>query len=140
MQRSVPVSSFRATCTNSLYQYYYLGHIQSRFERLHVDLKHNFSNFHFMICTSCAPLARPSVLTQQHVWLFDLYLCSSSHTYHCLFDDWYACSCLDGISFVCLFVLQPHSIVMFVYEPICPLSVEYDESIIKDSPISKTRV
>ena len=47
-------------------------------------------------------LARHSVLTQQHVWLFDLYLCSSSCTYHCLFDDWCACSCLDGISFVCL--------------------------------------
>ena len=30
------------------------------------------------------PLARPSVLTQQHVWLFELYLCSSSRTYHCL--------------------------------------------------------
>ena len=82
-------------------------------------------------------LARPSVLTQQHMWLFDLYLCASSRTYHCLFDDWYACSCLDGISFVCLSVLQPHSSDMFVYEPICPLSVEYSESIIKGSPISK---
>ena len=25
-----------------------------RFERLHVHLKHNFSDFHFMVCTSCA--------------------------------------------------------------------------------------
>ena len=25
-----------------------------RFERLHVHLKHNFSDFHFMFCTSCA--------------------------------------------------------------------------------------
>ena len=80
------------------------------------------------------------MFTQQHVWLFDLYLSSYSRTYHCLFDDWYACSSLDGISFVCLSVLQPRSSVMFVYEPICPLSVEYDESIIKGSPISKTRV
>ena len=85
-------------------------------------------------------LDRPSVLTQQHVWLFDLYLCSSRRTYHCLFDDWYACSCLDVISFVCLSVLQPNSSVMFVYKPICPLSVEYNESIIKGVPISKTRV
>ena len=82
-------------------------------------------------------LARPSVLTQQHVWLFDLYLCSSSRTYHCLFDDWCACSCLDGISFVCLSVLQPHSSVIFVSEPLCPRSVEYNESIIKGSPIPK---
>ena len=79
-------------------------------------------------------LARPSVLTQQQVWLFDLYLCSSSPTYHCLFNDWCACSCLDGISFVCLSVQQPNSSVMFVSEPICPLSVEYNESIIKGSP------
>ena len=85
-------------------------------------------------------LARPSVLTQQQVWLFDLCLCSTSRTYHYLFDDWYACSCLDVISFVCLSVLQPHSSDMFVYEPICPLSVKYGESIIKGSPISKTRV
>ena len=84
--------------------------------------------------------ARPSVLTQQHVWLFDLYLCSSSCTYHCLVDDWYASLCLDGISFVCLSVLQPHSSVMFVYEPIFPLSVEYNESIIIGLPISKPRV
>ena len=76
----------------------------------------------------------------QHVWLFDLYLCSSRRTYHFLFDDWYACLCLDGISFVYLSVLQPHSSVMFVYEPICPLSVENNESIIKDSPISKPLV
>ena len=48
------------------------------------------------------------MLTKQHLWLFDLYLCSSSRTYHCLFDDWCACLCLDGISFVCLSVLQPH--------------------------------
>ena len=34
-------------------------------------------------------------------------------------------------------VLQPHSSVMFVSEPLCPLSVEYNESIIKGSPISK---
>ena len=85
-------------------------------------------------------LARPSVLTQQDVWLFDLYLCSSSRTNHCLFDDWYACSCLDGLSFVGLSVLQPHSSVIVVYEPICPLSVEYNESIIKVSAISKTHV
>ena len=80
------------------------------------------------------------MLTQQHVWLFDLYLCSSSRTYHCLFDDWHACSCLDSISFVYLSVLQPHSGVMFVYEPICPFSVEYNESIIKGSSFSKTCV
>ena len=80
------------------------------------------------------------MLSQQHVWLFDLYLRSSSGTYHCLFDDWYACSCLDGISFVCLSVLHQHLSVMFVYKPICPLSVEYNESIIKGLPISKTRV
>ena len=80
------------------------------------------------------------MLTQQHVWIFDLYLCPSSRTYHFLFDHWYACSCLDGISFVCLSVLQPHSSVMFVYEPICLLSVEYNESIIKGLPISQTRV
>ena len=77
------------------------------------------------------------MLTQQHVWLFDLYLCSSSRTYHCLFDYWYACPCLDVISFVCLSVLQPHSSDMFVYEPICPLSVGYSESIIKGLPIPK---
>ena len=80
------------------------------------------------------------MLSQQLMWLFDLYLCSSSPTYLCPFDDWYACLCLDSISFVCLSVLQPHSGVMFVYEPICPLSVEYYESIIKGSPISKTLV
>ena len=38
---------------------------------------------------------------------------------------------------MCLAVLQPHLSVMFVYKPICPLSVEYNESIIKGSPISK---
>ena len=38
---------------------------------------------------------------------------------------------------MCPAVLQPHSSFMFVYEPICPLSVEYNESFIKDSPISK---
>ena len=36
---------------------------------------------------------------------------------------------------MCLSVLQP--CVMFVYEPICPLSVEYKKSINKGSPISK---
>ena len=82
-------------------------------------------------------LARPNVLTQQQMWLFDLYLCSSSRTYHCLFADWCACSCLDGIPFVCLSVLQPHSSVMFVSELLCPLSVEYNESIIKGSPSQK---
>ena len=41
---------------------------------------------------------------------------------------------------MCLSVLQPHSSVMFVYKPICPLSVEYNESIIKGSPISNKNI
>ena len=73
-------------------------------------------------------LARPSVLTQQHMWLFDLYLCSSS------------CRFVLGRYIIRVSVLQPHSSVMFVSEPLCPLSVEYNESIIKGSPISKTCV
>ena len=82
-------------------------------------------------------LARPSVLTQQHVWLFDLYLCSSSRTYHCLFDDWYTCSCVDGISFVCLSVLQPHSSDMFVYEPVVPFQSSTVNRLLRVRPSQK---
>ena len=115
---------------------------KQRLERFHVHLKHNFSAFILwsVQVVHTPSLARPSALSQQLVWLFDLYLCSFSLTYLCLFDDWYACSGLDGISFTCLSVLQPHSSNMFVYEPICPLSVEYNVSIIKGSPILKTLV
>ena len=77
------------------------------------------------------------MLTQQQVWLFDLYLCSSSFTYHCLFDDWYACSCLDGIRFVCLSVLHPHSRVMFVYKPICPFQSSIMNRLLRVRPSQK---
>ena len=41
-----------------------------------------------------------------------------------VFDNFsllYPITYLDGISFMCLSVLQPHSSAMFVYEPICSL-------------------
>ena len=81
-------------------------------------------------------LARPSVLTQKHVWLFDLYLCSSSRTYHCLFDDWYACSCLDRISFVCLSDLQPHSSDMFM-SPFVPFQSSIVNRLLRVRPSQK---
>ena len=76
------------------------------------------------------------MLSQQLVWLFDLYVCSPSRTYLCLFDDWYACSCLNGISFMCLSVLQPHSSVMFM-SPFVPFKSSIMNRLLRARPSQK---
>ena len=108
---------------------YYLRRIQSRFERLHVHLKHNFSDFHFMVCTSCAyphyllgPVCLPSstwcyliytyvlpvaliivsLMTGMHVRAWTVY-----HSCVCLCYNLSRVSCL----FTCLFVTFQSSIM-----------------------------